>query len=198
MKRAFDFSLSLLLLILLSPIILFVGVLVFRGLGRSILFKQQRPGLHMKPFHIYKFRTMTDERDADGELLPDETRLNQLGYSLRKLSLDELPQLINVLKGEMSLVGPRPLLMKYLPYFSEREKSRFLIRPGITGLAQVSGRNDLPWDLRLELDVIYVENRSFLFDLKILGMTLIKVFQRESVAKVPSLALRDLDLERRG
>lgn len=172
------------------------AILVRWKLGSPVLFKQQRPGLHGKPFYLYKFRTMTDERDEKGELLPDHVRLTPFGQFLRKFSLDELPQLYNILKGDMSFVGPRPLLMKYLPYYTDREKKRHNVRPGITGLAQVSGRNNLGWDERLELDVKYVENYSFWLDLKIIFLTIKKVLKSEDVVIDPRSTMKDLDEER--
>jgi sugar transferase EpsL len=175
---------------------LVTAILVRYKLGYPVIFKQQRPGLHGKPFYLYKFRTMTDERDENGELLPDHLRLTPFGQFLRKFSLDELPQLYNILKGDMSFVGPRPLLMKYLPYYTDREKKRHNVRPGITGLAQVSGRNNLDWDERLELDVKYVENYSFWLDLKIIFLTIKKVLKSEDVVIDPRSTMKDLDEER--
>lgn len=175
---------------------LVTAILVRYKLGSPVLFKQQRPGLHGKPFYLYKFRTMTEERDENGELLPDHLRLTPFGKFLRKFSLDELPQLYNILKGDMSFVGPRPLLMKYLPYYTDREKKRHNVRPGITGLAQVSGRNNLGWDERLELDVKYVENYSFWLDIKIIFLTIKKVLKSEDVVIDPRSTMKDLDEER--
>ncbi|QNU29593.1 sugar transferase [Geobacillus sp. 46C-IIa] len=196
LKRSFDFIVSLIALAVLSPIMAVTAILVRWKLGSPVLFKQQRPGLHGKPFYLYKFRTMTDERDENGELLPDHLRLTQFGQFLRKFSLDELPQLYNILKGDMSFVGPRPLLMKYFPYYTDREKKRHNVRPGITGLAQVSGRNNLGWDERLELDVKYVENYSFWLDLKIIFLTIKKVLKSEDVVIDPRSTMKDLDEER--
>jgi len=196
MKRFVDFVLSLITLGLIWPALLLVAFIVRLKIGRPALFRQQRPGLYGKPFHILKFRTMTDERDALGQLLPDEKRLTPLGRFLRRTSLDELPELINVLMGEMSLVGPRPLLMSYLPYYSAREQIRHQVRPGITGWAQINGRNYIPWDERLALDVWYVEHRSLLLDLKILFLTVLKVITSEGVAANPDDAETDLDQER--
>ncbi len=170
-KRIIDITAALLGLIILSPLLLFLALLIARKLGRSVFFIQERPGMGAKPFRMIKFRTMSNQRDRKGNLLPDQLRITKLGGLLRKFSLDELPELINVLRGEMSLVGPRPLLKSYLPYYSEREKKRHLVRPGITGLAQVSGRNYLDWSQRLELDVQYVENFSLWLDIKILFQT---------------------------
>jgi len=178
-KRTFDIMLALLLLLLLLPIFATVAVLVLFALGRPIIFKQQRVGLHAKTFSIYKFRSMKDTRDSLGNLLPDGVRTTPFGLFLRRLSLDELPQLLNVLKGDMSLVGPRPLFTRYVPYYTAREMKRHDVRPGITGLAQISGRNLLPWKERLELDVQYVENRTFFLDLTILFRTIKYVVKRE-------------------
>lgn len=183
MKRMFDISVSMLALIMLSPIIGITAVLIKNRIGSPVIFTQQRPGLHSTPFKVYKFRSMTDERDAQGELLPDDVRLTSFGKLIRKLSLDELPQLWNVLKGDMSFVGPRPLLMEYLPLYDERQAKRHDVRPGITGLAQVNGRNAISWEEKFELDVWYVENRSFLLDIKILLMTVLKVFKSEGISQ---------------
>jgi sugar transferase EpsL len=196
LKRGFDFIVSLIALIILSPVMLVTAILVRYKLGSPVIFKQQRPGLYGKPFYLYKFRTMTDERDENGELLPDHMRLTPFGQLLRKLSLDELPQLYNVLKGDMSFVGPRPLLMKYLPYYTHEEMKRHNVRPGITGLAQVSGRNNLSWDERLKLDVYYVENQSIFLDFYIMLKTVVKVLKKEDIVDVPSSIMLDLDEER--
>ncbi|MEM1502844.1 sugar transferase [Domibacillus sp. 8LH] len=183
MKRLFDFVCSFVGIVLLSPIILITALLIRIKLGSPIVFKQQRPGLHGKPFFVYKFRTMTDERDEFGDLLPDHIRLTSFGKLLRKLSLDELPQLFNVLKGDISLVGPRPLLMEYLGLYTPEQSRRHEVRPGITGWAQVNGRNAISWEEKFRLDVWYVENRSFWLDLKILMMTVMKVFKSEGVSQ---------------
>ncbi|WP_423409237.1 sugar transferase [Heyndrickxia sp. MSNUG] len=183
MKRLLDLFSSISLLIMLSPIIISTAIFVKMKLGSPVIFKQKRPGLHEKPFYLYKFRTMTDERDRNGNLLSDETRLTPAGQFLRKYSLDELPQLINVLKGDLSLVGPRPLLMDYLTLYSEEQAKRHLVKPGITGLAQISGRNTLSWEEKFKLDVWYVQNQSFLLDLKILWRTFYKVIQSEGVTQ---------------
>ncbi|MBO8177964.1 MAG: sugar transferase [Bacillus sp. (in: Bacteria)] len=196
-KRLFDFFTALFLIILFMPIILCVALLVKIYLGSPILFKQLRPGLNAKPFYIYKFRTMTNEKDEQGNLLPEEKRVTRFGNLLRKYSLDELPQLFNVIKGDLSLVGPRPLFTKYLPYYTEREMKRHSVKPGITGLSQISGRNLLGWDERLELDVKYVEERSFWLDMKILLITVIKVFKKDGVAEFSNRPMLDLDEERR-
>ncbi len=170
-KRLLDFILSLCAIIILSPVLLVLAILVRIKLGSPVLFKQERPGRHEKIFTLCKFRTMTDERDENGELLPDHVRLTRFGKFLRSSSLDELPELFNILKGDMSIIGPRPLLVSYLPYYSEKEKKRHDVRPGLTGLAQVSGRNFIDWDRRLEKDVEYVEHLSFAMDCKVLWMT---------------------------
>ena len=170
-KRILDFLLSLCGIIVLSPVLLVLVILVRVKLGSPVIFKQERPGRDEKIFTLCKFRTMTDEKDAEGNLLPDSVRLTKFGKFLRAASLDELPELFNILKGDMNIIGPRPLLVSYLPYYSEREKKRHSIRPGLTGLAQVSGRNFIDWDKRLEKDVEYVENLSFGMDMKVLKMT---------------------------
>lgn len=169
-------------MILLLPVIALVALGVRIKLGGPILFKQQRPGYKGRPFYVYKFRTMTDERDADGQLLPDNQRLPTFGKQLRRTSLDELPQLFNVLKGELSFVGPRPLLMEYLSLYSPEQMRRHDVKPGITGWAQVNGRNAISWDEKFKLDLWYVEHQSFWIDLKILWMTAVKVFKRDGVA----------------
>ncbi|MDL0103043.1 undecaprenyl phosphate N,N'-diacetylbacillosamine 1-phosphate transferase [Campylobacter felis] len=181
-KRAFDLSLALVLLVLFSPVILLTA-LMLKITQKSVIFTQLRPGKDEKPFVIYKFKTMSDERDEKGELLPDELRLKSFGKLVRSLSLDELLQLFNVLKGDMSFVGPRPLLMEYLSLYNERQKLRHRVRPGITGWAQVNGRNNISWEKKFELDVYYVENISFFLDLKILFLTAFKVLKRSGVNK---------------
>ncbi|HHT7240232.1 MULTISPECIES: sugar transferase [Bacillus] len=181
MKRFFDVFISLTLLLCSSLIILLVACIVRVKLGSPILFKQQRPGVHGQPFYLYKFRTMTDARDSNNELLSDHARLTKFGEFLRKYSLDELPQLVNVLKGQLSLVGPRPLLMEYLPLYSKEQSKRHNVRPGITGWAQINGRNSISWDEKFKLDVWYVENQSFLLDLKILYLTFSKVLKSEGI-----------------
>ncbi|MEK4027785.1 sugar transferase [Pseudobacillus sp. FSL P4-0506] len=183
MKRSFDIICSFLGLMFLSPVLLVTAFLIRLKLGSPVLFKQQRPGLHGKPFFVYKFRTMTDENDENGQLLPDHMRLTSFGQLLRKLSLDELPQLFNVLKGDLSLVGPRPLLMEYLEFYTPEQARRHEVRPGITGWAQVNGRNALSWEEKFLLDVWYVDNRSFWLDMKILGMTVLKVFKSEGISQ---------------
>ena len=182
LKRFFDIIVSSIGLIVLAPAILIISLLVLIKLGRPIFFKQKRPGLTSKPFEMYKFRSMKNCKDEYGKLLPNEQRLTKFGKILRSTSLDELPELYNVLKGEMSFVGPRPLLIEYLPYFTEEQKKRHKVRPGITGWAQVNGRNTINWDEKFDLDVWYVENQGFWIDIKILIMTLIKVFKREGIS----------------
>lgn len=184
-KRPLDFVLSAGALIVLSPVMGVTAVLVKKKLGSPVLFTQERPGKDEKVFKLYKFRTMTDERDENGELLPDADRLTDFGSFLRSTSLDELPELLNILKGDMALVGPRPLLVQYLPYYTEEEKHRHDVRPGLTGLAQISGRNMVKWDQRLAYDIEYVNSISFLGDVRIVFKTLAKVFSREDVAPDP-------------
>ncbi|EAL5417956.1 undecaprenyl phosphate N,N'-diacetylbacillosamine 1-phosphate transferase [Campylobacter coli] len=181
-KRIFDFVLALFLLVLFSPLILITALLLKITQG-SVIFTQNRPGLNEKIFKIYKFKTMSDERDEKGELLSDELRLKAFGKIVRSLSLDELLQLFNVLKGDMSFVGPRPLLVEYLPLYNEEQKLRHKVRPGITGWAQVNGRNAISWQKKFELDVYYVKNISFLLDLKIMFLTALKVLKRSGVSK---------------
>lgn len=165
----------------MSPCMLLLVLLIRWKLGNPIFFKQQRPGLHGKPFYLYKFRTMNNEMDSKGNLLPDGQRITSLGLFLRRFSLDELPQFINVVKGDLSLVGPRPLLMEYLPLYSEEQAKRHLAKPGITGWAQINGRNSITWEEKFELDVWYVEHQTFLLDLKILWFTFLKVIRSENV-----------------
>ena len=198
-KRVLDFVFALLLLILLSPLLLVVTIwLHFANKGAGAFFTQERPGKDEKIFRLYKFKSMTDERDAEGNLLPDADRITRAGRFVRSTSIDELPQLWNVLKGDMSFIGPRPLLVRYLPYYTEREHRRHNVRPGITGLSQVSGRNKLKWDQRLEMDVRYVEEISFLLDLRIALNTVKKVFGQEDIVDVsdPEVIV-DLDDYRR-
>lgn len=180
-KRLLDIVLSILTITILTPIILLITILVRTKLGAPVLFKQLRPGLHGKVFKIYKFRTMTDEKDVNGHLLPDSDRLTSFGKFLRSTSLDELPELINIIKGDMSIVGPRPLLPEYLPLYNEHQTKRHLVRPGLTGLAQVNGRNAINWEKKFEFDVCYVENVNFLSDVKIILLTIKKVFIREGI-----------------
>lgn len=181
MKRVFDFICSLIGLIILSPILLIVAILIRLKLGSPVVFTQQRPGKKGKPFNIYKFRSMTNEKDEQGNILPNHLRTTKFGKLLRKLSLDELPQLFNVLKGDISLVGPRPLLMDYLELYSTEQSRRHNLRPGITGWAQVNGRNAISWEEKFEHDVWYVDNQSFLLDMKILLLTIKKVSKSEGI-----------------
>ena len=196
-KRLIDLVVSISLLVMLSPIILAVYLLSKVFIGKEVIFTQTRIGLNNKEFKVIKFKTMTDECDDDGNLLPDKDRLIKYGLILRKLSLDVLPQLINVIKGEMSLIGPRPLLVRYLPYYTAEERRRHSIRPGITGLAQVNGRNGLAWDDRLGLDVTYVDNMSFTLDIKILVATVLKVLKSDGVKEDVTKDMLDLDQERK-
>lgn len=182
MKRTFDIMISLAALVLLAAPLLVLALIVRWRLGSPVLFKQVRPGLQARPFNMVKFRSMTDERDAQGVLLPDTQRLTRFGRFLRSTSLDELPELWNVLRGEMSLVGPRPLLMEYLPLYSPLQARRHEVRPGITGWAQVNGRNALDWESRFHMDVWYVDNRTMALDVHILCMTLRKVLMREGIS----------------
>lgn len=181
-KRLLDFVLSLLAIIVLSPVLLITALLVRSKLGSPVIFKQERPGKNEKIFTLYKFRTMTDEKDEEGNLLPDEIRLTRFGKLLRSTSLDELPELFNILKGDMSIVGPRPLLVSYLPYYTEKEKHRHDVRPGLTGLTQVKGRNYIAWDERFKIDVEYVENLSFVLDIKIIFETVLIVLKKSDIA----------------
>lgn len=180
-KRLIDIFCSGLALIVLSPILLITAILVRAKLGSPVIFKQKRPGLHEKIFSLYKFRSMTDAKDNDGKLLPDEDRLPPFGRKLRATSLDELPELWNIFKGDMTIVGPRPLLVEYLPYYSDEEAHRHDVRPGLTGWAQVNGRNITVWDERLQQDLYYVKNCSFLLDVKILFMTVMKVVKKSDI-----------------
>ena len=182
MRRFFDLSVTLLALLLLALPLLLLALLVRTKLGSPVFFRQTRPGLHGKPFEMVKFRTMTDARSADGQLLPDSERLPPFGRFLRSSSLDELPELWNVLKGEMSLVGPRPLLMEYLPLYTPQQYRRHEVRPGVTGWAQVNGRNAISWEEKFALDVWYVENQSFWLDVKILFLTVKKVLVKDGIS----------------
>lgn len=180
-KRCFDFTLSLLVLYLLIPLLLGIAFLVRMCFNSPVFFCQERPGLYGKPFTIYKFRTMTNERDENGILLPDEKRLSHLGKFLRNTSLDELPELFNIIKGDMSIVGPRPLLMQYLERYTPEQARRHNVKPGLTGWAQVNGRNAISWEEKFKLDVWYVDNRSFWLDLKIIALTFLKIIKREGI-----------------
>lgn len=186
-KRILDILLSGIALIVLSPIILIVGILVRIKLGSPIIFKQERPGKSEKIFSMYKFRTMTDERDRNGEYLPDEIRLTKFGKMLRATSLDELPELWNILKGDMSIVGPRPLLVEYLPLYSEKQRKRHNVRPGLTGLAQVNGRNAISWEEKFEYDYLYIEDYSFTKDINIIWHTIKKVLKHDGITSNSSV-----------
>ena len=196
-KRILDFVLALLALIICSPIFLIVSILVLIFLGRPIIFKQERPGKNEKVFKLYKFRTMTDKKDKNGKLLPDEQRLPKFGKFLRKTSLDELPEFINILKGDMSFIGPRPLLVEYLPYYTKEEHHRHDVTPGLTGWAQVHGRNLVNWDERFKLDVEYVNKVSFLLDLKIVFLTIKTVLVREGITDNKKATMTFLTEERK-
>jgi undecaprenyl phosphate N,N'-diacetylbacillosamine 1-phosphate transferase len=187
LKRPMDLLLSLIAVIVLCPVFLIVAVLVRIKLGSPVLFKQKRPGLNENIFMMYKFRTMTDEKNENGELLPDEVRLTKFGKFMRSTSLDELPELINIIKGEMSIVGPRPLLLNYLPLYSETERHRHDVRPGLTGLAQISGRNYMSWEDKFEKDIHYISTISFIGDLKIIILTILKVLKRENIETATSI-----------
>jgi len=182
-KPLFDKILALILIIIFAPIMLIVAILIYIWDGKPIIFTQARPGLNEKIFKIYKFRTMTNEKDEFGNLLPDEKRLNGIGKIIRSLSLDELPQLFNVLKGDMSFIGPRPLLVEYLPLYNETQKKRHLVKPGITGLAQVKGRNAISWRKKFKYDLFYVNHLSFRLDLYIICLTIMKVLKREGISQ---------------
>ena len=192
-KRILDILLSLCGILILSPVYLILWILVRSKLGRPALFTQERPGREERIFRLYKFRSMTDERDDNGRLLPDEVRLTRFGKILRSTSLDELPELFNILKGDMSLIGPRPLLVRYLPYYTKEERRRHDVRPGLTGLAQVNGRNALGWEDRFAFDLEYVDNCSFFMDLKVLGMTVGKVLKRSGTLSGADQTVADFD-----
>lgn len=188
-KRPMDFILSLMATIFLSPVLIIVAILVRFKLGSPVLFKQKRPGLNEKIFTMYKFRTMTDEKDENGELLPDSVRLTKFGRMLRSTSLDELPELFNILKGDMSIVGPRPLLIQYLELYNNHQRRRHDVRPGLSGHAQVNGRNAISWEDKFNLDVEYVDNVSFLGDWKIILLTIKKVFVKEGISSDTSVTM---------
>lgn len=188
-KRALDFTLSLIAILILLPVFLIVSFLVFFKLGRPIFFRQKRPGKDGRIFGMYKFRTMLNTKDSSGQLLSDEKRLTSFGKFLRASSLDELPELLNVLKGDMSLVGPRPLLVEYLDYYTPEQKRRHLVRPGITGWAQVNGRNAISWEEKFKLDVWYVDNWRLWLDIKIFFLTFYKVFKREGISNENSVTM---------
>lgn len=189
LKSFFDKILALFLIIIFSPIYIIVSFLIYKKMGTPILFRQKRPGYKEEIFGIYKFRTMTNETDKDRNLLPDEQRLVGIGKFIRSTSLDELPQLFNVLKGEMSFVGPRPLLIEYLEFYNDKQKRRHDVKPGITGWAQVNGRNAISWEQKFEYDVWYVENQSFTLDMKILWMTFLKVLKRSDISSSTSTTM---------
>ena len=196
-KRILDFVLSLLALIVLSPILIIIAILVRIKLGSPVLFKQKRPGKNEKIFTLYKFRTMTDAKDKNGDLLPDEIRLTKFGKFLRSTSLDELPELFNILKGDMSIVGPRPLAVQYLPYYNEQEKHRHDVRPGLTGLAQINGRNAVDWEKRFEFDIKYINELSFINDIKIILKTILKVIKKDGIQTRGKGKVIDFDEYRR-
>ena len=181
LKLSFDFIISLFLIVIFFPLYVIIASLIYLTNGRPIFFKQLRPGLRENPFYIYKFTTMSNDVDTSGRLLPDERRINSLGHFLRKTSLDEIPSLVNVIKGDMSIVGPRPLLMEYLPLYNNEQRKRHEVKPGITGLAQVKGRNSISWEEKFQLDIEYVNNKSFFLDLKILLLTVIVVFKQKDI-----------------
>ncbi len=195
-KRWMDVILSGIALVFLSPVMAVTALLVRFKLGSPVLFKQDRPGKDEKIFKLYKFRSMTDAKDSNGNLLPDEDRLPKFGRLLRSTSLDELPELINIFKGDMSIVGPRPLLVRYLPFYKKEERARHSVRPGLTGLAQVNGRNNLGWDDRLAMDAKYARNISFIGDMKIILQTVLKVIKRSDIVSGNQLIMKDLDEER--
>ncbi len=195
-KRSFDLAVTILLLFSLAPFIILVAVMVRLKLGAPVLFRQPRPGQHGKPFTMFKFRTMTDARDAKGNLLPDAVRLTSFGSFLRSTSLDELPELFNVLMGEMSLVGPRPLLMHYLERYTPEQMRRHDVKPGITGWAQVNGRNSITWEDKFTLDVWYVDHQSLWLDLKIVVLTVIKILKREGITQAGHVTVQEFSRSR--
>lgn len=184
LKRILDFTLSLIALIALMPLLIIIYILVRIKLGNPAIFKQERPGKDEKIFKLYKFRTMTNEKDEKGNLLSDEKRLTKLGKFLRSTSLDELPELINIIKGDMSIVGPRPLLVEYLPLYDEKQRKRHNVKPGLTGLAQIKGRNSITWEEKFNEDIKYIENITFLIDVKIILKTIVKVFKRDGISQI--------------
>jgi len=192
-KQIFDLALTIPGLLVLSPILVLIALLVRTKLGRPVLFKQIRPGLYGKPFILYKFRTMTDKQDENGDLLPDEGRLTSLGQFLRKTSMDELPGLFNVIKGDMSIVGPRPLLVEYLDRYTPEQARRHDVKPGITGWAQVNGRNSISWEEKFKLDVWYVDNWSLRLDLKIVLMTIRKILKREGINELGQATMKEFN-----
>jgi undecaprenyl phosphate N,N'-diacetylbacillosamine 1-phosphate transferase len=182
-KRPMDFMLSLIAIIVLSPALLIIAILVRVKLGSPVLFKQKRPGYYEKIFTMYKFRTMTDERDKNGTPLPDNVRLTKFGRLLRSTSLDELPELFNILKGDMSIIGPRPLSVKYLPYYNDKERKRHSVKPGLSGLAQINGRNSVSWEQRFNYDIQYVDKISFIEDIRIILLTILKAVKRTDIGE---------------
>jgi sugar transferase EpsL len=194
-KRIFDFLFAAVSLLLLFPLVLLIGLLVRIFLGTPVLFTQIRPGLNEKPFRLYKFRTMLNKVNRQGQLLHEQERLTTFGRFLRSTSLDEIPELINVLKGEMSIVGPRPLLMEYLPHYSDTQRRRHALRPGITGWAQVNGRNTLSWKKKFKLDVWYIDNCSFILDCKIIFTTMAKIIKRDGINAFENVTMTRFDLE---
>ncbi|MBU0905756.1 MAG: sugar transferase [Firmicutes bacterium] len=197
MNNFLNLFIAVLLTLILWPVLLITSLIVLLKLGFPIFFIQERVGLNGKTFRLYKFRTMTNKTDQEDALLPDGARLTKVGLFLRKASLDELPQLINIIKGDMNFVGPRPLLVRYLPFYTAEENKRHLVKPGITGLAQISGRNHLDWNTRLRLDVEYVQNKSISLDVKIVCKTVLKVLKGDDVVDNPSELLMDLDIDRK-
>ncbi len=192
-KRLFDLTVAVPSVIVVTPLLVLIGILVRLKIGSPILFKQARPGLRGKPFVIYKFRTMTDKRDKEGNLLPDGERLILLGRFLRKTSMDELPELFNVIKGDVSIVGPRPLLMQYLDRYTPEQARRQEVKPGITGLAQVNGRNAISWEDKFKLDVWYVDNQSFWLDCRIILMTVVKVIKQEGISADGEVTMQEFN-----
>ncbi len=192
-KKLFDRALALILIILFSPFLIITALLIVWKMGSPILFRQKRPGLNGEIFGIYKFRTMTNEKDENGALLPDDQRLIGVGKTIRSLSLDELPQIFNVLKGDMSFVGPRPLLIEYLPRYNEEQKKRHDVKPGITGWAQVNGRNAISWEQKFDYDVWYVEHQSFWLDIKILWMTFLKVVNKSDISSDTAVTMEKFE-----
>ncbi len=189
-KRIIDFILSLIAIIILSPVIIVTSILVAIKLGRPVIFKQQRPGLDEKIFTMYKFRSMTDEWDENGELLPDEVRLTGFGKKLRATSLDELPELFNILKGDMAIVGPRPLLVSYLPLYNDFQKQRHFVKPGITGYAQINGRNAISWEEKFDLDIWYVRNINLVLDIEVFFKTIEKVLKKDGISSADSETMK--------
>lgn len=192
-KRILDFTLSLIALIILSPIMLIIAILVRIKLGKPVIFKQKRPGRNEKIFTLYKFRTMIDKKDEEGNLLPDSERLTKFGKFLRSTSLDELPELINIIKGEMSIVGPRPLLVEYLPLYNEEQKHRHDVRPGLTGLAQISGRNSIEWEEKFKEDIEYIKKITLAEDAKIVLKTFVKVFRKDGINQEGTATMRKFE-----